>query len=262
MDFLKKHYEKILLGLVLAGLVGALVFMPFYISSDNQAMNDLVTSIINTPVTELPAIDLSGAGAVAARLRVDYNLDLETTNRVFNPMEWQKAPDDTLVRVANQVGPQMVVVTNIAPLYLIISLDAVTTNELGARYAIGVERQAEKIPAKRRHAQRYVSKGDKPNETFELLDVKGAPEDPDQLVLKLVDTGEVVSISHDKPYRRVDGYMADFRYDLEKKSFHNRRAGDRVSFSGTDFTVDAVNENELILQDQSNLKKTTRPFTP
>jgi hypothetical protein len=262
MDFFKKHYEKILLGLVLAGLVGALVFMPFYISSDNQAMTDLTASILTKPVTELPPLDLSGSGAVTARLRADYNLDLETTNLLFNPMEWQKTADGTLVRASSQVGAQMVIVTNVAPLYLIITLDSVTTNELGARYAIGVERQAEKIPAKRHHIQRYVSKGDKPNDTFELLDVKGAPENPDELVLKMADTGETVSISHDKAYRRVDGYTADFRYDLEKKSFHNRRVGDRVSFNGTDFIVDDIDQNQVILQDQSNLKKTTRPFTP
>jgi hypothetical protein len=31
MDFVKKHYEKILLSVVLLGLVGALVFLPFLI---------------------------------------------------------------------------------------------------------------------------------------------------------------------------------------------------------------------------------------
>ena len=32
MDFVKKHYEKILLTVVLLGLVGALVFLPFMIA--------------------------------------------------------------------------------------------------------------------------------------------------------------------------------------------------------------------------------------
>ena len=36
MDFVKKHYEKILLTVVLLGLVGALVFLPFLIASDQQ----------------------------------------------------------------------------------------------------------------------------------------------------------------------------------------------------------------------------------
>ena len=36
MDFLKKHYEKILLSVVLLGLVGALVFMAFIIPSEQE----------------------------------------------------------------------------------------------------------------------------------------------------------------------------------------------------------------------------------
>jgi len=33
MDFIKKHYEKILLGVVLLGLAVAVVALPFYITS-------------------------------------------------------------------------------------------------------------------------------------------------------------------------------------------------------------------------------------
>jgi len=260
MDFLKKNYEKILLGLVLAGLMGALVFMPFYISSDNQKMTDLTDTIIKKPVTELPGLDISAETAVMARLKGPYNLDLESTNRLFNPMEWQKQADGTMVPVASHVGPQMVVVTNITPLYLVITLDSVTTNEISVRYAIGVEKQADKVPSKRHKVPRFISKGDKQNDTFALVDVKGAPENPDALVLKLVDSGEIISISHDKAYRRVDAYKADFRYDPERKVFRDRRVGDKVSFNGNDFIVDDIRQDELVLQDQSNQKKTTRPF--
>ena len=37
MNFLKKHYEKILLGVMLLGLIGVLVFMLFYIASAEKA---------------------------------------------------------------------------------------------------------------------------------------------------------------------------------------------------------------------------------
>ncbi len=56
--------------------------------------------------------------------------------------------------------------------------------------------------------------------------------------------------------------MADFRYDPEKKVFRDRRVGDKVSFGGTDYVVVEVNQNELILSDQSNQKKTSLPFAP
>lgn len=264
MDLFKKHYEKILLGLVLAGLIGALVFMPFYISSDNANMNDLTESIIKRTPAELPALDLTAEAAVTSRLAAKYNLDLETTNRVFNPREWVMNADKTMSPKEGHTGPQMVIVTNITPLYLILTLDAATTNEVGTRYDVGVERQADKVAAKRHKVPRFISKGDKPNDTFALVDVKASPDNPeaDELTIKLLDTGDVVTISKAKPYRRIDAYSVDFRYDPEKKIFHSRRVGDKVSFNGTDFIVDGVNQDELILQDQSNQKKTTRPFNP
>jgi hypothetical protein len=250
------------LGLVLAGLVGALVFMPFYISSDNAALTELTTSIINPQAKELPPLDLSAQTAAAARLHSAYNLDLSSTNRLFNPMEWQRTSDNTLVPVASRVGPQMVVITNITPLYMVLQFDSVTTNELGARYVIKVEKQGAAVAAKRRPVSRSVSLGDKPNEFFSLVQAKGNPENPDELVVKLVDTGEVVSFSHEKPFRRVEAYAADFRYDPERKTFRAKREGDKVSFNGTDFTVSDVKADELVLQDQSNQKKTPLRFTP
>jgi hypothetical protein len=247
---------------VLAGLVGALVFMPFYISSDNAALTELTTSIINPQAKELPAVDLSAAAATSARLRSAYNLDLTSTNRLFNPMDWQKNQDGILVPVASHVGAQMVVVTNITPLYLVLQFDSVTTNELGARYVIKVEKQGAATAAKRRQVSRQLALGDKPNEFFSIVQIKGAAENPDELTLKLVDSGELVSVTHEKPFRRVDAYSADFRYEPEKKAFRGKRTGDKVSFNGTEFTVDDVNADELVLQDQSNQKKTALRFTP
>lgn len=261
MQFLKKHYEKILLGVVLAGLIGALVFMLFYIAADKQAMADSENGLINAPVKPLPDLDLAANDAAMKRLQAPFALDFETGNKIFNPFTWEKTADGQMVKKGS-TGAHVAVVTGITPLYLILTLKSATTNEFGARYDVGVERQADASPAKRREQQRYVSMGDKPNDTFELLKVNGPPENPDSLTLKLVDSGETVTVKRDQPYRRVDGYMADFRYDPEKKVFSNQRAGGKISFGGTDYVVLEVNKNELVLSDQSNQKKTSLPFAP
>ncbi|HEY5042239.1 MAG TPA: hypothetical protein VIK53_09565 [Verrucomicrobiae bacterium] len=262
MEFIKKHYEKILLGLVLAGLVGALVTLPFYISADKQKMEDLISGVTNPQhVQPLTNLDLSAGKSVLARLRAPYSLDFETRNKLFNPMRWEKSMDGTMIPAAGHTGPQVVVVTAIAPLDLVITLDSVVTNALGSRYVIGVAKQADPNPSNRIKRQHYVSPGDK-NETFTLVAVKGPPENPDALMLKLADTGEEVPVSRDKPFRRTDAYVADFSYAPEKKVFRGRRNGDRVPFNGTDYIVDEVNSNELILMDPSNQKKTSLPFTP
>jgi hypothetical protein len=264
MDFLKKHYEKILLGLVLAGLVGALVFMPFYIQADRQKMTDLTQSIINNPsIKPLTNLDLSVSDNAIDRLKNPSAIDLDTTNKLFNPGQWQKAMDGSLIPANTRTGPRVVVVTNITPLYLILTLDSVTTNEFGARYVISAERQAEKISSKRHRQAHYVSVGDKANDIFGLVEAKGVdPVNPDYLLLKLTDTGELIKISTGKPYQRVDGYSADFRYDPEKKTFRGRRAGDVATFDGISYIVAGINQNELILQDPSNQKKTSLPFAP
>jgi hypothetical protein len=263
MEFLKKNYEKILLGLVLAGLIGTLIFMLFYIAADQKAMDDHTSIVINPHVNPLPDLNLTTESNVTLRLKSSYDLDFDKTNKLFNSMKWEKAPDGTLIKISsgNEVGANAAVVTNIQPLYLILTLDSVTTNELGARYVIGVEKQAEKSVSKRRKQQRYVSLNDK-NDTFTLVQVKGAPENPDALVVKLVDSGESATISQSQPYKRTDAYEADFRYDLDKKVFHEKRIGDKVSFGGADYIVVEVNQNELILADQSNQRKYSLPFTP
>ena len=261
MQFLKKHYEKILLGVVLAGLIGVLVFMLFYIAADKQAMEDTINGVINSPVKALPDLDLTTNGAAMTRLQSPFVLDFETGNKVFNSFIWQKTPDGRMIKKDTSTGPQVAVVTNIVPLYLVVSLDSLSTNEMGARYVISVERQAAATTAKRHKTPHYVSVGDK-NDQFVLLEVKGAPENPDALLIKLLDTGETVTVTRDKPFRRVDGYLADFRYDPEKKVFRGCRAGAKVPFNGTDYVVFEVNQNELILTDPSNQKKTTLPFAP
>ena len=262
MQFLKKHYEKILLGVVLAGLIGVLVFMLFYIAADKQAMVDAANGIINASAKPLPDLDPAARDAAVTRLQSPYVLDFETGNKVFNPFEWQKTLDNQLVPKNTKTGPQMAVVTNIAPLYLVLKLDAVMTNELGARYNISVENQAATTAAKRVPHHHYVSAGDKPNDTFQLLEVKGAPENPAALILKIMDTGETASVALGKPFRRVDAYTADLRYDPEKRAFHALRAGSKVSFNGTDYQVADINQNVLVLEDQSNQKKTPLPFAP
>ena len=48
MDLIKKHYEKILLALVLLGLMGAVVFLLIIIPNERQEMADS-KNLVSTP---------------------------------------------------------------------------------------------------------------------------------------------------------------------------------------------------------------------
>ena len=261
MQFLKKNYEKILLGLVLAGLVGLLVFMLFYIASDEEAMQSKTITVTRFNDKALPDLNMTLQSNTTARFQSPYLLDFDSGNKVFNPMEWQRDLNNNLIPSASQIGLKVVQVTNIAPLYLIITLDRAETNELGARYVIGVEKQAEKNQTKRRKQTRYASVKEK-NDVFTLTAIKGAVENPDEVELKLADSGETIRLSSSHPFQRVDGYAADFIYPPEKKVVHSARIGDRVAFGGASYIVADVSANELVLMDESNQKKTSLRFTP
>ncbi len=261
MDFLKKHYEKILLSVVLLGLVGALVFMALIIPSEQEKVREIGEGIIGGKVVPLASLDMTGQDKVIGRLQSPYELDFDTTNKLFNPVEWQRTPAGQLIQ-ASGAGPQAAVVTGIPPLYTALTLDSVVTNELGARYVISVERQAAANPAMRHKQSRYVSMDDPKKDVFTLKQVMGPPENPDSLVLILADTGQTVMLSKDKPFRRVDGYTADLKYDPEKASWTGQRIGSHLKFAGDDYTIVDINSNEVILSAQSNQKKWTLRYAP
>ena len=266
MDFVKKHYEKIILSLVLAGLVGALVFLPVVISTDKQKQEDMKNALINPRPTPIPDLDMSRQDNVIQRLQAGCQYDFNTTNKLFNPLKWVKQPDGQFypVRPGHEIGADAVKVTKITPLYFIVTLDDVRTNEPNARYTIGTVNQAATTRYLQMKKQRdYVSMDDRKGKLllFSLEKVVGPPEDPDQLILKLNDTGEEAPVSRAKPFQRVDGYDADLKYPPEKLTFSACRLNQTIMFGGDNYTIVDIKPDEVVLLAQSNQKKTTIRLT-
>ena len=270
MDFVKKHYEKILLAVVLLGLVGALVFLPYLIANDQQKVRDMTMIVLHPNTHPLPPLDLTGESNMTQRVQSPFVLDFSTTNKLFNPLQWQRTSKGDLVPVKpGTIGPEAVVVTKIAPLYTILTFDAVDTNSLatnaqGARYVISVEHQAAAAAGQRGKRQHFVSVGEPKVDIFKVLEAKGSLEDPAQLqlVLQLTDTGDHVTLAKGQPYRRVDGYTADLKYDVEGKKWQGQRLGGILKFAGDDYKIVAISQDAVILSAQSNQKKTARPYSP
>ncbi len=253
MDFLKKHYEKVVLGVVLVGLAVAVGFLPFLISGEREKREQRRIELQPANVKPLTNLDLTLSESVLKRVATPAVIDFSAPNKIFNPMPWQKSADDQLVPLTS-VGLAAVTVSNVVPLYLRLSLDSVTASDTGARYVVGVQKEAAATPNLRGKKQTYVSLNSK-NDTFALVEVKGKPEEPTQLILELNDTGERVAVSREQPYQRADGYMADFRYDPEKKVWLSRRVGASLMFGGEEYIIVAINPNEVVLSAKSNQKK-------
>jgi hypothetical protein len=262
MEFIKRHWEKVLLGVVLVGLAVAVAMLPLKIANERELMESTRTLILNPAVKPLPPLDLGKAQAALARASSRRVLDFSTGHRLFNPVLWQRTSDGQPLKVqsGNEIGPAAVQIVATDPLYTIISFDSILTNESGARYLIGVERQAAPRITDRRKRQTYASVDTK-TDYFTLIKVQGPAENPDALVLDVPGTDGQVSITRSKPFSRVDGYTADLKYAPENKTWLKRREEDKLLFAGEQYNIVAINKSEVVLSAPSG-KKTAVTVAP
>ncbi len=259
MEFLKKNYEKLLLGIVLLGLAAALATLPFFISSQRDEL-DRMTQRIQPNPKPLTNIDLTIADTALKRAATPAMIDFGPPNRLFNPMPWQKQPDDRIIPVA-KVGPTALLVTNIQELRLKLSLESVTPPDASSNcsYILVLEKPAVTGTARTRTS--YSCTATTKNKVFSIVEVKGKPEDPTEIVVEMADTKERASVRRTKPFERIEGYMADLRYDPEKKKWDNCRVNIRptppLAFNGEEYNIVALNKDEIVLSAKSNGKKWT-----
>jgi hypothetical protein len=261
MDFIKKHYEKVLLGVVLLLATAAVASLPLLIAGSKDQLKEQRDGIIKKAPKPLTNLDLTLSQSVVKNLRGPLNADFTRPHNLINPVQWQKGADGKLIKLekGNEVGPEAAVVVKTTPLYLVLTFDSTgpLNNGVPSGYLIGIERQAAASASGRRKKQTFATMNVKKEDLLTLREVKGPPEAPEALRVELSDTGETVSITKDQPYQRVDGYLADVRYDPEKKSFPGRRVNDRLTIVGEEYKIVAITENEVVVSHSLTGKKST-----
>src|ERR1700758_3094013 len=99
MEFLKKNYEKVVLGVVLLGLTVAVCLLPIIISTKREKLHEVSSSLINHKIKELPPLELAALEAALQRLQTPFRLDLTRDHNLFNPVAWIKGSDNRPVKV-------------------------------------------------------------------------------------------------------------------------------------------------------------------
>lgn len=261
MDFIKKNYEKVLLGAVLIGLGVAVAFLPLKISSEKQKLQDLTATVTHQKARPLTNLDLTVSESALKRVATTNSLSLTPPNKLFSPMPWQKTADNKLVPLDDSnMGPKAVNVLKLTPLYLTLTLDSIQALDSGARYLIGIRREAALNVRDRDKKQAAATAGYK-HELFSVQAIQGPAENPTNIVLELKD-GTLANLSKEKPFRRVDGYTADLRYAPENKTWRNKRVGEAINLQGEDYNIVAINESEVVLSAKTNQKKWTVKYSP
>jgi hypothetical protein len=258
MDFLKKHYEKIILGVVLVGLFGAVIALPIIKSSEEERMRDILTQQVDRKIQPLPGLDLSAQEATLKRMAAPGFLDFGSPHKLVNPLDWQRANDGRLYKTdSSHIGPHALQVIKTTPLFLIISNQAVSASESGTHYIFAITKEAS---ANRAVQVSPLGLGAK-NSTFELRAVQGPTNEPTNIVVHLLDTDSDVNIGKDKPFKRVDGYMADLKYPPESGNWVAKRVGAILRFNGEDYKIVSISDDEVVVS-APNQKKWSIKYNP
>jgi|SRR4051812_2490978 hypothetical protein len=257
MQFLKAHYEKIILSIVLLGLAAAAALMPIKVSKERDLAGERENSIVNRPVTPMKPVDLTTNALILARMEQPARLKYGGEHNIFNPVRWQRRPDGGLLK-GSETGVNALKVTQIRPLHLRVTYDGPSGTTDNLRYQISVLKETGKSS---RPIPRIAGAKEK-NNMFTIQEVIGEPQDPKEVKLVLEGEKDPVVISKEKPLERVIGYAADFHYDPENRNWKDLTTKDELTFGGETYNIVAITENEVTISAKSNKKQTTLEYKP
>jgi len=262
MQFLKKNYEKVILGVVVLATLGLVAFLPVLVSHEKQKLNDLESKVTDHNPKRLDPLDLSKEDEFIKRSRTSIALNLDKPHKLFNPVRWQLKNNAPYRNPAGEELDKLQVV-KISPLYEVYSLESVNATEgLPTHYGIGITHQAAASVQQRTHPKiTYVALNQTTN-NFTV--VEGGNDENTPVTLKLTDTGERVTITKEKPFQRPEGYTADMIYQPTSKTYNGVRKTDTgtINVANELYKIIDITQSEVVLLQLSNQKTQIKEYNP
>lgn len=269
MEYLKRHYEKILLSIVLLSLAGAAGYLIYEVSNTRQELKLKEQKIIEGTPKKLKPLDDQRYRKLLELGKTVEHLDLAKNHHVFNPVTWVRKPNGEIVKIqsGNEIGLRAAVVTKITPLHLVLDLTVGGTAERPS-YSIGVTREHSLNPVNRKKVARTVSLNNKVvvevGLSYVVKEIKGNyPEVELAVDLTTGEETQAIALSKAKPYQKVMVYTCDLRYPPDNINYPpGQREGNKVVIAGEEAIISAIKPNEVTLQVPSTQQRTTLPFRP
>lgn len=256
-DVARQHYEKLILILALIVLGAAVAWLYMENENEKEKIKEFFSDVRRKPAKGVRPADLTNYTAALNQLKAPPALDFGLPHYLLNPVKWKQTAQGALIKEVEgtESGLDLLEIVSITPLNFVVAFERTA----GPGYWINVTNEVV-VGAGRRTAQ-FATLNATNTKVFILREVKGAPEDPSELVLELKESGERVAISKEKPFVRAEAYQADLRYTPENKTFQKQRAGAQLRFGEEEYKIVTINQNEIIFL-QPNDKKLTKPFKP
>jgi len=248
LEFLKRHYEKIILCVVLICLTGAVVMLP-------RQVEILRPQIVGPPPPPshpegMAPLDVGPLVSAIQQLTNPPALVLSGEHNLFNPVVWKRLPNGDLMKVL-KTGADALTATNITPLYQRIGLDRPSGE--------GFFMFTQELSGKQK--TEYAKLNEKPKSgLYVVRGTNGPPDDLSQfkLQLEILDSGNKVWITKDRPFERVDGHIVDLRYPPESTlNLSKKHVSDTFTLDGESYKIVAITNDAVTVQQSSTTQQTT-----
>lgn len=260
MDFLKKHYEKLILSVVLLVVAVTAFWLTQKVESVRTTLEEQLKLTVGSKKKVLKPVDLTNDLAALKRVSEPFQLELSGSHNVFNPIRWIRGSDGTSIKpdprrdLANSLKFVTATPLNLTLVYL-----GPTGTGDPFRYQFSVTRDFEKKVANRRPITVSLTEGTK-NEWFHLREVHGPKDTATEVVIELIEGGELITLTKDKPVHRARGFQADLRF--EAKDFAARRVDDALNLSGSQYKIVAIGKDELVVSAPNGTRTTVKLSPP
>src|SRR5262245_48802951 len=125
MQFLKKHYEKIVLSVVLLGLAVAAFFLTVKVQKVKQDLEESGRRRTTAKKEPVKPIDLSTNESAFERLTKPVKVEYSGEHNLANPLRWIKDKSGTPIPDLRVTGVRGLTLVKVNPLYLNIQFERV-----------------------------------------------------------------------------------------------------------------------------------------
>jgi hypothetical protein len=280
MEFLKNHYEKVILSLVLLLMAAGAVMLVVEAGSVEEQLKTFRDTVVVADGQRPPPPDPAGyRGALSnAQPRL---IDLTRGHKVFNPELWYVDTNGNLI-IGTNVGVSKLFVTEIKPLRLKLEL-VISGSTDRPTYLARMTREFMPKLTDQRPLNRTISLNAtnylddtrpvrKFNGYFVARATNGPPDNP-VFDMEYHDPGREVEkfkLTKANPFETIVDYGAKLLYSVENIQFPSplrkdvlyERKDAQLVFAGDTNIIVEITATNVVVKAVSNDKPTTIPLTP
>ncbi len=277
MGFLKRHYEKIILSIVLLGLAGAAGYLTIKVNKVKSELKSEREQVASGGATQ--SYDL--ASTLEQKLTIVSNpppVQIDGEHRLFNPVLWKETAGGKRfpVREGNEAGVGALKASNVKPLFFTIAFDKpVGSNPERMRYSFKFHQQdvVDKRGRTPRPSSKYAGIDGKLGEwpfgeqtvNMYLKSTEGDPLSPTAFIIGMRDAdnqdmADTITLAADTPYEEVRSRLVDLNYAAAGVNFEAKRVGDQISVDGEAYNIVAISETLVVVSAVRNNKRYEIPI--